>query len=71
MGGLTLSDSRGRIIDKVSTDEMQDGSFIIGELSFGEGKSLYSKMGNPYGIWSYQSLQQPCAYCDLFLQISQ
>lgn len=50
-GLLTLSDSRGRIIDRVSTDTMEDGTLLIGELALGEGKSIYSKWGNWFG-WS-------------------
>jgi apolipoprotein N-acyltransferase len=47
-GLLTLSDSRGRIIDQVSTD-VEDGGVLIGDIKVGQGNSLYSKFGNWFG----------------------
>ena len=47
-GLLTLSDSRGRIIDRVSTD-VEDGGVLIGDIKVGQGNSLYSKFGNWFG----------------------
>ena len=51
-GLLTLSDSKGRVIQKVSTDGAEEGAFLIVEVSLGEGKSLYSRMGNWFGWFS-------------------
>ena len=48
-GLLTLSDNRGRIIDSRSTDTMEDGTVLMGEVVLGEGKSIYSKWGNWFG----------------------
>lgn len=50
-GVLTLSDSRGRVIDMISTDAVEDGTLLMGEVRLGEGKSIYSKLGNWFG-WS-------------------
>lgn len=50
-GLLTLSDSRGRMIDQISTDVREEGSLLMGELALGKGKSIYSKLGNWFG-WS-------------------
>lgn len=48
-GWLTVSDSRGRVVGKVSCDEHPEGATLIQEVSVGEGKSLYSKVGNSFG----------------------
>jgi len=49
-GLLTLSDSRGRIIDVVSSDvEDGTGAILVGRLELGQGKSIYSKLGNSFG----------------------
>lgn len=44
-GLLTLSDSRGRIIAMKSTDA-NPGESLLGEVRLGEGKSVYSRLGN-------------------------
>jgi apolipoprotein N-acyltransferase len=49
-GLLTLSDSRGRIIDLVSSDvEGGTGAALVREVELGQGKSIYSKLGNSFG----------------------
>jgi apolipoprotein N-acyltransferase len=49
-GLLTLSDSRGRIIDVVSSDVGDDaGAVLVGAVELGQGKSIYSKLGNSFG----------------------
>lgn len=52
-GLLTLSDSRGHMIDAVSSDAADDtGAALIGEVKLGKGKSIYSKLGNSFG-WTF------------------
>ncbi|MBP2625791.1 MAG: Nitrilase/cyanide hydratase and apolipoprotein N-acyltransferase [Firmicutes bacterium] len=48
-GLLTLSDSRGRIIEQVSCDVVQEEAILVGEVSLGQGESIYSKLGNSFG----------------------
>ncbi len=47
-GLLTLSDSRGRIVEKVFCDNTQDDAMLIGEVLLGQGRSIYSKIGNSF-----------------------
>lgn len=49
-GLLTLSDSRGRIINVVSSDVEDDtGAVLVSEIELGQGKSIYSKLGDSLG----------------------
>lgn len=50
-GLLTLSDSKGRIIKMESTDENTNETLLIGDVSLGTGKSIYSQLGDWFG-WS-------------------
>ena len=45
-GLLTLSDSRGRIIAMKSTDANPGETLLLGEVQLGDGKSIYSRLGN-------------------------
>ncbi|MCC5468299.1 nitrilase-related carbon-nitrogen hydrolase [Pelosinus baikalensis] len=47
-GLLTLSDSRGRIIEMVSSDVEDGGSVLVGEVRLGKGNSIYSKLGDSF-----------------------
>lgn len=50
-GLLTLSDSKGRVVARASTDAdaTENGTLLMGELKLGAGKSIYSEWGNWFG----------------------
>lgn len=48
-GLLTLSDSRGRVIAMNATDESPNETLLNGELRGGEGKTIYSELGDWFG----------------------
>ena len=50
-GLLTLSDSNGRIIAMKTTDESPNETLLVGEIKLGQGKSIYSQLGDWMG-WS-------------------
>lgn len=45
-GLLTLSDSRGRIVAVKATDANPGETLLLGEVQLGDGKSIYSRLGN-------------------------
>ena len=49
-GLLTLSDSRGKFIAQAATRYHPDAAMLIGEVPFGSGNSLYSKIGDWF-VW--------------------
>lgn len=50
-GLLTLSDSRGHIIEMKPTDASANATLLLGDLTLGTGKSIYSQLGDWFG-WS-------------------
>ncbi|WP_371364522.1 Apolipoprotein N-acyltransferase [Sporomusa rhizae] len=48
-GLLSLSDNRGNIITMESSAAEKEDALLLGEIRMGEGKSLYSKLGNWFG----------------------
>lgn len=48
-GLLSISDSKGRILSKLSTDDAEDNASLLEKVPISNGKSLYSKIGDIFG----------------------
>lgn len=51
-GLLSLSDSRGNIIQVASSATEREDALLIGEIQLGQGRSLYSRFGDWFGYLS-------------------